>query len=230
MTCFELEPMYNVVRSVAHNINYIQSALWESKQHEKLKYRIMISGHGRTGKDTAATILADMFGYRAGYSTSFAVLPLVCYSLHGCLDLPTQEECYAERHKDRTYWYNYCNMLRVIDPHMLIKLTLAQTDFIVGTRDKSEFVNALDFFKPNNVLWMEREGVAVDPTMDYDRSFVAAECNKRLIRHTTVGNNDSVDVLTQQLQNLVKMNVIVPEDYIQKVINATNVSSNTAKC
>ena len=205
--------IYDVVEAVAHNRNYIYDAFNDASAHELLQYRVLIVGHGRSGKDTVAALLAEKFGYRLGGSMSYAVIPLITYSLTGRTDAYMQEYCYKHRHNNRKYWYDYCNLLRQIDPLLLVKLTLSTTDFIIGIRDKDEFINSLDYFKPHNVLWIERKGTPVDPTMDYDRLFVSEQCNPRGIRHTTVGNNDSVDVLSVQLDNLINSGIIICGDY-----------------
>ena len=200
--------IFDVCSAISHNRGYIDHCYEMAESAKNLEYRICIVGHGRSGKDTAAAILAEQLGYKINGSTSYGVIPLVTYALTGRTDITAQNACYGERHNNRMYWYDFCNLLRRVDPLLLLKLTLAQTDMIVGTRSKEEFCNSLDYFKPLNVLWMERRGIPVDPTLEYDRAYVADECNKRGIRHTTIGNNDDVSTLEQQLAWAIKSGLI----------------------
>ena len=203
--------IFQSCRAVAHNIGYIEACYIEAEKALQLEHRICIVGHGRSGKDTAALILGELLGYKGFGSTSYGVIPLVTYAMTGRTDMGAQKQCYNERHDHRMFWFDFCNLLRRIDPLMLLKLTLAQTDFVVGTRSKEEFCNSLDYFKPLNVLWMSRKGIPDDPTLEFDHAFVVEECNARGIRHTIVGNNDSIDVLKQQLAYAVNNGIILKD-------------------
>ncbi|MDE1971332.1 MAG: hypothetical protein KGI50_07200, partial [Patescibacteria group bacterium] len=112
--------IYDVVLSVAANIDYIKKQFvdFELSNHS-LSTRILIVGHGRSGKDESALYLGRRLGLRYTGSTSLAVRPLLAHAIYGKNDLLTQEHCYAHRHEDREYWYEYCNLLRRIDPLML---------------------------------------------------------------------------------------------------------------
>ena len=211
--------MLDVIDAIAHNMNYIRSAYDTADYHnESLEHRIMVVGHGRHGKDTVAEILATELKLRLQGSTSYAVIPLLSYALEGTTTIDDQELCYAGRHDNRKYWYDFCNMLRVIDPLMLIKLVLSRSDIIIGTRSKIEFTAALDYFKPFNVIWVQRRGFPDDPTMDYSRADVAVECNKRDIRHTTLGNNDDIPTLRQQIKSLISGGIILKGDVYDATI------------
>ncbi len=218
--------IYDCCLAVAANIDYIDSCFAVAERHKLLTYRISICGYGRAGKDTVASLLANQFGYKYGGSTSFGINPLICSALFGVNDQETQKKCYETRHANRLFWYDFCNLLRRIDPLMLIKLNLVNSDFIIGTRSREEFVNSLDYFKPHNVLWITRKGTPDDPTLDYSREFVAEECNKRGIRHTTIGNNDDVATLNQQLANCVREGIILKGPYdspdVREIVRRTN--------
>lgn len=192
--------IFRVCEAVSHNLGYIKHCYTTCHEALNREYRVMFVGHGRSGKDTAAGILGELLGYRGVGSTSYGVIPLVTFALTGRTDIATQNACYADRHNNRPYWFDFCNLLRRIDPLMLLKLTLATTDFVIGTRSKAEFDHAIEFYKPTNVFWMERRGIPHDPTLEFDRSYVAERCNAHGIRHTTLGNNDDLDCLETYLK------------------------------
>jgi hypothetical protein len=189
--------------SIAHNIHYITDAYNKALIKLQLPKRYVVVGHGRSGKDTVASMLCQKLRYNYGGSTSSGTLPLVCYSLYGRTDIPTQQYCYDTRHQNRAYWYDFCNLLRIIDPLMLLKLTLSQTDVIVGTRSEEEFVNSLDYFKPTHVVWVDRKNIPPDPTLEFNFAFCMQESVLRGVRCTSVGNNDTLDVLSQQIDTLI---------------------------
>lgn len=172
-----------VEQSIIANAPYIRDCLSKYSQ-KKIETRILIVGRGRSGKDTVAEYLSQRLGLLYNGSTSYSVLPLIAYSLNMAAD-----ECYSRRHENRMYWFDYCNLLRDIDPHVLIKLTLSFSDMLVGTRSVIEFVHALKLFNPQTVIWVERD-VPDDPTLEFDRVQAGAlsVCNNS--NFITVDNNN----------------------------------------
>ncbi|MDE2438782.1 MAG: hypothetical protein KGN01_05330 [Patescibacteria group bacterium] len=192
--------IYDVVLSVAANIDYIKKQFvdFELSNHS-LSTRILIVGHGRSGKDESALYLGRRLGLRYTGSTSLAVRPLLAHAIYGKNDLLTQEHCYAHRHEDREYWYEYCNLLRRIDPLMLIKLCLSFSDILVGTRSFEELNNAVKVQRPTHILWLERS-VPIDPTLEfrYDDLLQYA----RMANVIRVDNTGSIEELYNNLDIL----------------------------
>lgn len=71
---------------------------------------LMICGHGRAGKDTAAEYLRDHAGIKFEGGCSWAAR----HYMAGRLGI-SAEEAYARRHEDRELWFRYLNELRADD-------------------------------------------------------------------------------------------------------------------
>lgn len=192
---------YVVALSVAHNINYIETRFAMFERSATLEKRIIVCGHGRSGKDTASQILAKRLGYRFSGSTSQAVLPLITYSIYGYIDQETLADCYEQRHVNRGYWFDYCNMLRTIDPFMLLKLSLSYSDILSGTRSCEELANGVALFNPTHVLWIHRD-VPKDPTLEYDRDFACDLVSVTSTQFVDIYNDGSLLELTDQLESI----------------------------
>lgn len=196
--------IYDLCSAIHVNRDYIERMFEAVRLKPVLPYRLMILGHGRSGKDTIAQMFANALGYHYGGSTSLGVKPIITYSITQSLDPVVNDQCYDDRHTYRQYWFDACNMLRRIDPLIIIKCQLAIGDFMLGNRSKEEFINGLDYWRPTSVIWMARRVAPVDPTLEFTRSDITIECNKRSIHHITMGNNDSLDVLRQQVDNALR--------------------------
>lgn len=126
--------------------------------------KILFCGYGRVGKDEAAAYLAKITGLRYAGSFSWAALPYVAarLGLH-------PQVAWETRHSHREQWYNYCNDLRASDPTILARMVLAQGDIAAGIRHKVELeaVSKAKLF--DRIVWIERPGVPVDPTVTFDR-------------------------------------------------------------
>lgn len=129
--------------------------------------KILVLGHGRHGKDTAAEYLRDHHGlsFRSSSEACAEVLKPV-------LDLADGEQTAAQhfknRHKRRELWKRLISLYNSADPAALAKLITSQCDMYVGMRSQREYDASQHLF--DLVLWIDAsERVQyVDPTMEIE--------------------------------------------------------------
>lgn len=117
--------------------------------------RILVIGHGRHGKDTAAAMLAKATGGRFVSSSEFAaqkaVFPLVS-------DLyPEWQAAYADRANHRELWYHAIRAYNLRPGPILAEQILVDHDIYVGMRSRTEFKRSRDLF--DLVVWVDRSEV-----------------------------------------------------------------------
>lgn len=120
-------------------------------------------GHGRTGKDEAAKMFAARTHADYQGATSLVVNPMIAWSLG-----LSEDESYNRRHENRNFWYLWCNEFRKSDPSLLARLLLGSGDICVGTRSQIELAAALKEGVVDVLVWVSREGVPPDPTLEFD--------------------------------------------------------------
>jgi len=117
--------------------------------------RLLIIGHGRHGKDTAAEALARAQGFLFVSSSEFAathaVFPLVS-------DLyPDPAAAYADRANHRELWFHAIAAYNLRPGPMLAEQILVDHDIYVGMRSRAEFERSRDQF--DLVVWVDRSKV-----------------------------------------------------------------------
>ena len=107
----------------------------------KFPYRMMVVGHGRHGKDTAAEILRDDFG-ATFVSSSWFMADRVVYP-HFCEQHPGKyaslQECYDDRANERSTWFNLIAASNAADLTTLGRAIFKEYDLYVGNRNAREF-------------------------------------------------------------------------------------------
>ncbi len=186
--------IYDVVDSVAANKKLIFERFLKYERRKSISPRFMVVGPGRCGKDTCALFLAQTLKQQFDGSTSWSVKELIAHSLRQSV-----LSCYADRHNCRKYWFDFCNRLRQIDPHMLIKMTLAFSDILIGTRDKQELANGFEVHRPNYVIWPVRD-VPHDPTLEFDQEDVRRLCSEYGASFVLVDNQSDIPAFHQNLR------------------------------
>lgn len=113
--------------------------------------RLLVIGHGRHGKDTAAALLALRLGLSHVSSSEFAarhaVWPLVA-------DLwPDWRAAYAARHDHRGLWFHAIAAYNLRPGPSLAEQILADHSIYVGMRSRAEF--AAQRFLFDRVIWID---------------------------------------------------------------------------
>jgi hypothetical protein len=88
------------------------------------------------------------------------------------------EEAYAKRHGGfgltceelRDKWFRYLNEFRADDKTKLVRLVLEKSDFVCGIRSGVELQAAKDERLLDLVVWVDRPGVPVDPTVEFGKT------------------------------------------------------------
>lgn len=121
-------------------------------------------GWGRSGKDEAAQILARCSELQYGGSTSTVATPLIASALG-----ISEEQAFAERHDNRMFWFDFCNMYRrKRGGDVLARYLLGLGDIVAGLRDREEIYAVSNNHVVTHLVWVERPGVPCDPTVAYD--------------------------------------------------------------
>lgn len=123
---------------------------------------ILIVGHGRGGKDTAADFLHGHGELRCAGSSSWFALPFIS----AALNRPPQK-CWEERHNNRVFWFEFCNALRANDPLFLMRRALQSGNVVTGLRDRVEMDAAKSSGMFQSIVWVDRPGTPVDPTVKF---------------------------------------------------------------
>jgi hypothetical protein len=106
--------------------------------------------------------LAKLTGLRYAGSFSWAALPMMAKILneHPC-------QAWEQRHQKREIWKRELDAIREKDQCFLAREVLKTGDIAAGLRDKKEIdaVRAEKLF--DHILWVDRLGTPVDPTVTY---------------------------------------------------------------
>lgn len=125
--------------------------------------KILILGHGRHGKDTAAEYLRDKYGL-SFVSSSYACAEILKPVLDLIFGEHTVEEHFNERHDHRELWKRLISLYNAADATALTKLILSKNDMYVGMRSLREFEHAAELF--GHILWIDASARKdPDPTM-----------------------------------------------------------------
>jgi hypothetical protein len=124
--------------------------------------KILFCGYGRAGKDEAAAFIGRITKLRYAGSFSWAALPHMAAVLgvHPMVAWDT-------RHQNREVWKRELDKFRQIDQCKLARMVLEQGEVAAGLRDKLEIdaVKAEGLF--DHIIWVDRPGTPVDPTVTY---------------------------------------------------------------
>lgn len=141
---------------------------------------ILFTGYGRVGKDEAAIFLGRITQLPYAGSFSWAGLPHMAKVLgvHPC-------QAWEERRKNRQFWKDELDRLRLDDPTLLARLALATGSVAAGLRDvvELEAVKAAGLF--DRIVWVERAGTPIDPTVTY----TADHCHEVLVNPGPYGED-----------------------------------------
>lgn len=153
------------------------------------------TGHGRCGKDTSAQFFAELVpGVSYGGSTSNIICPLIAHAMR-----ISEEECFEHRHDDRQFWKDFCDEFRKADHSLLCRMSLGRGDVLVGTRGWLELKAGVIEGVIDFPVWINRNAVPVDPTMDYDAGDVLTFPDWRWI-----DNNGTLDDLRLKVRKIAE--------------------------
>lgn len=127
---------------------------------DHVRRNILIVGHGRSGKDTAADLLHGKGRLLNAGSLSWHALPFMAKELG-----ITPQKAWDERHAKRQFWKDHLDTLRAHDTLFLVKLALKHGNIVTGLRAREEMDAAQASGLFSSIVWIERPGTPVDPTV-----------------------------------------------------------------
>ena len=160
--------------------------------------KLLILGHARHGKDTAAEYLRDAHELSFRSSSLFLAQTVVRPALaERGLTYPDLEACYADRVNHRALWRELIEDYNAHDPARLAKAILAVSDCYVGMRTAREYEASRPLF--DAVLWIDASARSLPPegrdsmTIDFDPA--------RMIR---IDNGGTVAAMQTQLDDWMR--------------------------
>ena len=127
--------------------------------------KILILGHGRSGKDTAAEYWHGVFGLKHESSSMAAARIFIYDALKEKYGYENFNQCYNDRHKDddmRKEWFDLITEFNREDPSRLAKEILKDSDCYVGMRDTKEIQCCQYQFMFDLIIWIDAKGRVKD--------------------------------------------------------------------
>lgn len=162
--------------------------------------RILLVGHGRSGKDTAGEYLEKITGLKFGGSTSRWLAPYVAERMG--MDV---EQCYAVRHQNREIWYRIGQEVREHQPGILLDTAFRHGPITAGVRDKVELQYACEKQLITHLIWIQRD-VPVDPTLEFNQFDCVRYVGGKNVCYSLIFNNKDLDVFRNNLDQLAHHN------------------------
>jgi len=106
--------------------------------------KLFILGHARHGKDFAAEILADEFGYRHESSSHFCMRVFLREAVEAELGFAydSDDQCFDDRVNHRQLWFDLIRDYTRHDPAKLARQLFDRYDIYVGIRSRIEYAAA----------------------------------------------------------------------------------------
>lgn len=162
---------------------YVDAMLREHARRAAVRARFGVPvlaflGYGRAGKDESAKMFAahvrrqlslrgraeGEIPFSYGGSCSSVVAPVLAHSVG-----LTPDEAYAERHRHRQFWLDWCHAFRDPDLTLIVRMLLGEGDVVVGLRGEGEFAACVRDRVFDLSVWVERPGVERDFTVEFRR-------------------------------------------------------------
>lgn len=117
--------------------------------------KLLIIGHARSGKDTAAEYLRDNFGITFESSSMAAARIFLFDQLKHKYKYKTIKECFEDRIHHRKEWYDLICEYNEQDKLRLAKEILKESDMYVGMRSRKEVLEAKKQGLFDLILWID---------------------------------------------------------------------------
>ncbi|WP_417723941.1 hypothetical protein [Salipiger sp.] len=115
--------------------------------------RLLVIGHGRHGKDTAAGILAERLGLSAASSSEFVAERAIWPLVRDRGIWPDWRAAYSDRHAHREMWFHAIRAYNLGPGPGLAEQLLREHAIYVGMRARAELIATRDLF--DAVLWVD---------------------------------------------------------------------------
>lgn len=159
--------------------------------------KILILGHGRHGKDSAAECISNAYGLTFQSSSMAACEKAVYPVLKLIYGYKSVDECFMDRHSCKEVWKQLISMYNTPDKARLCKEILSRVDVYVGMRCPLEYEASKRLF--DHVIWVDgSKRKSDDSTMkiEYDPDTMLYLDNN--------GDEDDLPVRVAELNNCIE--------------------------
>jgi len=108
------------------------------------KYKLLIIGHMRHGKDTVAAMIEEYTGMSFKSSSEMAAEIFIYDELKDKYGYSTFMECFEDRMNHRAEWHNLICDYNILDKAKLAKEILKHNDMYVGMRSQAEIDKCIE--------------------------------------------------------------------------------------
>jgi len=119
------------------------------------KYKLIVIGYGRHGKDTVCDILQDDYGYKFISSSRFCAEKVVYPALKDKYNYITVDQCYDDRHNHRKEWFDLIAGYNTDDPATLGIELFSEFDIYCGLRRKEELIALKENKVCDYIIWVD---------------------------------------------------------------------------
>ena len=166
------------------------------------KFKLLIIGDGRHGKDTVSEILTLDYGYNFISSSQFCADRFIFDKLKDKYGYKTSEECFNDRHNHRSEWYDLICAYNEPDAGKLGAEIFDQYDIYCGLRNIREWSKMKTDDTYDYCIWVDRSKHL--PPESKDSMSLVPECADYILN-----NNGAFD----DLKNSIKAMLIILEQW-----------------
>lgn len=167
------------------------------------KFKLLVIGYGRHGKDTVCEILKKHYAYTFESSSLFCAKLFIFDELKNKYNYSSVDECFNDRHNHRSEWFQAISNYNHEDPARLGKEIFAEHDIYCGLRNKREFFAMKNLGVFDYCFWVDRSN-HLPPESESSMNLTASEAD------FVIDNNENIDDLEQNTTRL--MNYLISKN------------------
>ena len=160
--------------------------------------KLLITGYGGHGKDTACDILQQNFGLRFTSSSLFRAEHVRQSLLAYGVQYPTTLACYADRRNHRKKWHDILLAYNTPDKTTLARHLFGRHDIYGGMRNREEFLAVKQAKLFDVAIWIDRSE-HVGPEGADSMQIKPTDCD------LVIDNNNTLDVLAVTMVDVYRL-------------------------
>jgi len=134
----------------------------------KERYKILIIGHNRHGKDTVAEFIEEFTGMSFKSSSEMAAEIFIYDELKDKYGYTSFVECFEDRMNHREEWYKMIKDYNFFDKSCLAKDILKHHNMYVGMRSKEEFDKCVEDGVFDMIIGVYDPNKSLEPKESFD--------------------------------------------------------------
>lgn len=158
--------------------------------------KLVITGYGRHGKDTACQYLSDKYGLVFNSSSWFCAENVVFPIMKDEQGYRTPLECFEDRHAHRQRWYEIISEHNIPDKTRLAKGIFSANNIYCGLRSLEEFACAADEEVFDFSVWIDA-GNRLPPEPKTSITITKEDCD------FVIDNSGTLEEMYEQLDALI---------------------------